>query len=198
MDTFDVELYHYIDRVVISQYPLPDSQSKKILNGIEHLKKFPHLKVDVIPLDWFLRTSKLTKSSNEVTDKVWKNCTCGVYSTYGYNGVVFNGKFYRCVLSFMKPRYLKKMNISEEQFSHMVDQDSLPLNSEVSEDTFAKYYLHPAPLQACYWCTGCSGKKAAHTQMKNVNDHSPIVLDSDLDFEYSYPKDRKSLMTKVS
>ena len=185
IESFDESLYKNVDRIVISKYPLQQKLEDKILSGIEYLKRFDHIKIEILNTNDFLRTTKLKKSDELITQKIWNNCTCGLNSKYGMNGTLYNGKFYRCVLSFMKPRFLNHMKVETD----LVESNYISLTTDVSSDQFETFFMNKSPLDACYWCMGCNGTKVDHKQIKSI-DELNISTDDHLDFNYQFIKDR--------
>lgn len=179
----DDEVFNTLDGMSVSIYPSTSEETQqRVRDSVEYLKKnFPKLLITVHSTPWFFKMCSIEKNKDpQLVRKIYENC----YRAQMKDFSMFNGKIYRCFMSRKQYNYLshhKHMIKDDIEYLKADTHDSVEIKEGITAEELNVFLSQDEPLESCKWCLGCSGKRHAHSQIKDGDiDYATLA---DLDFE---------------
>jgi len=183
LDTIDYNTLELFDDIRISVYNHDKETFNKILHHVEKLKQsLKHNNIVENHIKTFLKFNLIEKNTDDkLVQKIFDNC---YHKKDSYS--VYKGRLYRCFAARKKAKFLEKFKkIIKGDFSALLikNNDSIALNSNLTERKLFNFLFSTKPLESCKWCLGCSGKRFENHQLNSSNTISEFATLKDLDMQ---------------
>lgn len=175
LDKIDHASLDELDCLYVSIYPT--KYQKRVIESIQRIKNsMPGLVIHTRYVDTFEAQEFLAKNTNEkLVNRIWNACKI----RYECNAV-YRGYFIKCMTSYRKEQFLKRVGQSSDELNK--DSYGCSLVGPELKTRLFNYIFSNTPLTSCSWCVGSCGKDVKHEQRSDLIN-IPATVNDVLDFD---------------
>jgi cyclic pyranopterin phosphate synthase len=169
------EVFHRIDVIDVTVYPLKKSLMDRIHRNIDTVKaNYPCL-VHVHFKDRFL----LQDLGSEIKDPSTVQKTYSECWIRRNCHAIYRGFYFKCIQAARKGTFLRAIGCTDD-FSELDDwnRDGIDLHQTGLQQKLRQYLDRDTPFSACRWCLGTSSRSEAHTQLPAEHQNAQPPLKS--------------------
>lgn len=164
----DRKILDQLDILEVSLYPVAVPIKNVIETQISRLKEVDRHKIKVNQIDQFRLSSQVFENPDKALVKnIWDHCSIKEDAH-----ALYRGYYFKCLVSQRKGPFIKQMKGSCEDKLLHPETDGVNIYADDFPTNLIRYLTAAAPLYACNWCMGTSGKLVAHVQ----NQHNQNMI----------------------